>query len=156
LAVHRPTTLAAVREVTATYKEHYNGERPNQAVTCGNRPPRQAFPELPPRPSVPLCVDPDGWLGTIEGQHFVRKVRRDGTVTVASTAYYIREALSGQYVTLQVHAADRAFVVWHHGQPLQTVPIKGLVKQLLSFEAFVEHLCGEARLLVHAHGPAVG
>jgi hypothetical protein len=74
---------------------------------------------------------------------------------VASTAYYIQETLGGQYVTLQVHAAERAFVVWHHGQPVHTVPIKGLVKQL-SFEAFVAHLCGEARLLVHAHGPAVG
>ncbi len=44
---HQPTDLGQVREVTTTYHQHYNFERPNQAKPCGNRPPRVAFPELP-------------------------------------------------------------------------------------------------------------
>ena len=33
------------------FREHYNGERPNQARSCGNRPPLEAFPALPPAPA---------------------------------------------------------------------------------------------------------
>ena len=40
---------------------------PNQARSCGNRPPRVAFPALPPRPAVPAEVDPDGWLRLVDG-----------------------------------------------------------------------------------------
>jgi hypothetical protein len=36
-----------VREVTDAFLLHYNTERPNQAISCGNRPPRVAYPELP-------------------------------------------------------------------------------------------------------------
>ena len=67
------TTLAAVPELL---REHghpvevtvdrdqrfvgaaHNEERPNQALSCGKRPPRAAFPDLPARPSVPAEVDP--------------------------------------------------------------------------------------------------
>jgi transposase InsO family protein len=50
LRVHRPATLAEAREVTAAFRRHYNEEGPNQARSCGNRPPREAFPDLaPPR-----------------------------------------------------------------------------------------------------------
>ncbi len=59
LRVDRPSTIAAVREATASYQEHYNHESPNQERSCGNRPPRVAFPVLPARPPVPLVVDPD-------------------------------------------------------------------------------------------------
>ena len=43
--------MSQTREVTAAFREHYNRERPNQALTCGNRPPLVAFPALPPRPT---------------------------------------------------------------------------------------------------------
>jgi transposase InsO family protein len=42
LRVHRPATLEAAREVTAAFREHYNEERPNQARSCRNQPPRVA------------------------------------------------------------------------------------------------------------------
>jgi hypothetical protein len=63
----RPASIEAVREGTARYQAHYNYERPNQAVSCKNQPPRTTFPQLPGRPSIPLLVDPDRWLDEIEG-----------------------------------------------------------------------------------------
>jgi hypothetical protein len=38
LQVHRPDTLASAQTVTAVYRPHYNEERPNQALSCGNSP----------------------------------------------------------------------------------------------------------------------
>jgi hypothetical protein len=156
LRLQRPGTLAEVRDVTATYKEHYNFERPNQARSCGNRPPRQAFPTLPARPSLPLCVDPDRWLHSIDGRHFVRKVRSDGVVFVDDHAYYLTADLAGQHVALQVDAPARAFVVLHRGRPLKVVPIKGVVNRPLTFEDFVEVLCQQARLRHAAPRALVG
>jgi hypothetical protein len=146
LRLQRPGTVAEVREVTAAYKEHYNWERPNQARSCGNRPPRQAFPVLPARPSLPLFVDPDRWLQTIDGRHFVRKVRRDGLVFVDDHAYYLSADLVGQQVALQVDAAARTFVVLHRSRPLKVLPIKGVVNRVVPCADFVELLCQEARL----------
>jgi len=36
LAVQRPTNLEQSREVTQEFGHHYNFERPNQALSCGN------------------------------------------------------------------------------------------------------------------------
>jgi hypothetical protein len=88
LLIDRPTTVAEVREVTAGYKEHYNYQRPNQALSCGNQPPRVAFPALPARPSVPLLVDPDAWLATIDGRAYVRRVKDTGNVLIGDALYY--------------------------------------------------------------------
>ena len=41
------------------FRYHYNYQRPNQAKSCGNRPPRQAFAQLPPLAPLPQVVDPD-------------------------------------------------------------------------------------------------
>jgi transposase InsO family protein len=70
---HRPTDVGQVREVTSVYHEHDNVERPNQAITCGNRPPRVAFPILPTRPAVPAFVDPDGWMRAAHGERYALK-----------------------------------------------------------------------------------
>jgi transposase InsO family protein len=57
LQLHRPSTLQEVREVTEAFLQHYNEERPHQGRTCGNVPPRVAFPTLPPLPALGIC----GW-----------------------------------------------------------------------------------------------
>lgn len=72
LSIDRPSTLEQAHEATARFQIHYNHERPNQALACGNRPPRQAFPTLPKLPSVPTQVDPDAWLKQWHGKHFQR------------------------------------------------------------------------------------
>jgi transposase InsO family protein len=76
LSQHRPRTLEQVREVTTAFVEHYNWQRPHQGLSCGNRPPRAAFPELPTLPKVPNVVNADAWLWWIDGDHLVRLVNR--------------------------------------------------------------------------------
>lgn len=82
LALDRPTTLEQARQVTQTFVQHDNVERPNQALSCGNQPPRTAFPSLPNLPPLPLVVDPDHWLHALDGLHLERKVNRHGQVSV--------------------------------------------------------------------------
>jgi hypothetical protein len=48
LAVERPQDQAQADAVTQRYRQHFNWERPNQALTCHNQPPRVAFPTPPP------------------------------------------------------------------------------------------------------------
>jgi transposase InsO family protein len=141
----RPHTLEEVREVNEAFVLHYNHERPNQALSCGNRPPRVAFPSLPALAPVPGLVDPDAWLRHVHGQHFIRKVRHNGTVVLDDVPYYIQQALVGHYVDLCVNAATQELIVWHQQQPLKRIPMKGLHKTLLSFEEFVAVMEQQAR-----------
>lgn len=145
LAVERPGTLEQVREVTATFEQHYNWSRPHQGLSCGNRPPRVAFPTLPELPTVPDLVDPDRWLQVSDGLHLVRLVRRDGTVRVDLKSYYVGRALAGQHVALHLSAAKAALLVVHDHQPIKTLPLKGLGGQALRFEAFVQLMGHQAR-----------
>ena len=144
LQVYRPQTLEQVREVTEAFVLHYNTQRPNQALSCGNQPPQVVFPTLPSLPSLPRMVDPDAWLPQIHGQHFVRKVRQNGTVRLAEGSYYIHMNMIGEYIDLCVNAPEQVFVVWHRQQVLKQVPIKGLQHALLSFEEFAALMCQQA------------
>ncbi len=74
LRVHLLQTLEQVQEATERFLAHYNTERPNQARSCGNQPPRVACPTFPMLPAVPEPIDPDRWLERLNGQAFVRKV----------------------------------------------------------------------------------
>ena len=99
LDYYRPTTLADSQSVTEHFKQHYNTQRPNQALSCGNQPPQMAFPQLPSLPRLPDLIDPEAWLQAVHDQRFIRKVRRDGTVVVDQHSYYIKQQLRGQYVS---------------------------------------------------------
>ncbi len=156
LQVDRPTTVAEVREVTAVYKEHYNYERPNQALSCGNWPPRVAFPALPARPSIPLVVDPDAWLRMIDGHAYVRRVQSGGDVAVGDVRYYVGRDLVKQPVAFQVDARAREFVIVYAGMERGRVPIKGLVQRLLPFDDFIDLLAKQARSTWGATLPAAG
>ncbi len=145
LAVHRPQTLEAAQAVTAAYLHHYNWERPNQALTCGNRPPRVAFPVLPPRPPLPLRVDPDRWLEAIDGQRYRRRVQHNGSIQMDHRRYYVKAQLAGQEVTVKIDASRRELVIEHHGQPVKRVPIKGLYHGELDFADYFELIRAEAR-----------
>ena len=154
LRIQRPGTLQEVREVTEEFLQHYNWERPHQGRACRNVPPRVAFPILPSLPSLPQMVDPDGWLQAIDGQMFVRKVGRDGCVTVDLAPYYISQQVIGQYMALQVMAHERTFAVWHGSSLLKMVPIKHLYGQPMPREDYFalmvqEALAEERRLSVN-------
>jgi hypothetical protein len=144
IQVHCPHTLEQAREITQAFVLHYNTERPNQALSCGNQPPRVAFPELPSLSTLPQFVDPDLWLPSIDGKHFIRKVRQNGTVCIAEGSYYIHLDMIGQYVDLCVDAHQQVFVIRRKSQVLKQVPIKGLQRRLLSFEEFAVLMCERA------------
>ena len=145
LTVQRPGTLEEVREATTQFEQYYNWSRPHQGLSCGNRPPRVAFPTLPELPAVPDVVDPDRWLRVNDGLHLVRLVRRDGTVRVDLKSYYVGRGLAGQHVALHLSAAKRALLVVDGHQVIKTLPLKGLWGKALRFEAFVRLMMGQAR-----------
>ena len=145
LRVFQPHDVEMVRRLTDGFRQHYNYERPTQAVSCGNQPPCVAFPDLPPRPALPVMVDPDRWLAVLDGQRYVRKVRSHGTVTVESVSYSVDQAFAGKYVSLRLDAAQRAFVVEYRAQAIKVLALKGLVGEQLPIEAYLAQLAAEAR-----------
>jgi Integrase core domain len=145
LQVHRPGTLSQVSELTETYLSHYNSERPNQARSCGNQPPRVACPTLPTRPAVPQTVDPDRWLVQINQQAFARTIRTDGKLTINREDYYVSRSLAGQRVTCWVNAAQKQFDIWQPGGRIKSIPIKGVYGQVMPFEEYVALMKREAR-----------
>lgn len=145
LLVHRPGTVAQVREVTEAFMRHYNTERPHQGRACSNIPPRLAFPTLPSLPPVPAQVDPDRWIQNIDGQAFARSVRADGSVTVDDVRYYVGHQLAGQRINLVVHAPDNVFDLLHGATCIKRMPITGLYGKLFPFEEYVALMRQEAR-----------
>ena len=145
LAVHRPRTLEEVQAVTVQFEQHYNYERPHQGSSCGNCPPRTAFPTLPELPAVPDLVNPDRWLLLSDGLSVLRTVSRKGTVSIDLKDYYVGQAFAGQRVALQLSAKKQAWLVIQGTQLLKSLPLKGLYAAALSFEAFVQLMMGQAR-----------
>ena len=145
LKVQRPTTKEEAQAVTATFLRHYNEERPNQALSCGNHPPRVASPTLPVRPALPEPVDPDRWRQTVDGQRYVRKVRHHGTVTIEEDRSSVSGTLAGQSVVLPVRATDQALVVHQRQQVLKQLPLKGLQGGPLPFPDYLTLLKQQAR-----------
>jgi hypothetical protein len=153
LRVFAPHDVEAVRHLTDGFRQHYNYERPNQAVSCGNQPPCVAFPQVPARPALPAVVDPDRWLAVLDGQRYVRKIRSNGTVTVDNVGYYVDHAWRGKYVSLRLDATQRAFVVEYRAQVLKQLPIKGLVGERLPVEVYLEQIAREAQRQLLAGRP---
>jgi hypothetical protein len=145
LRVHRPATLERAREVTAAFRQHYNEARPNQARSCGNRPPLVAFPDLPPRPPVPNEVDPAAWLRPVDGRQYARTVQANGMVVVEHRRYYLSRTLIGQRVTVAIATEDRSLVVRHRGTVVKRLPPRGLREGHLPFDQFVDLMAEEAR-----------
>src|SRR5712692_1595209 len=155
LQVHRPSTLQEVREVTEAFLQHYNWERPHQGRSCGNVPPRTAFPVLPTLPALPERVNPDGWLTTLDQQAFLRRVGRDGCVDVDLETYYISPKMAGCRGILQVKEAERHFVVWHANQAVKTVPVKGLMGQEMGIDDYLTHMKKEALASARRSAPHI-
>lgn len=145
LRVQLPETLERVQEVTESFLHHYNEERPNQARSCGNQPPRVACPIFPHLPAVPQTIDPDRWLERVDGQAFARKVQSDASLTINHERYYVPRALAGQQITCLINAPQKQFDIWHAGVCMASVPIKGLSGKTVPFDEYVELMKQEAR-----------
>lgn len=144
LFVHRPKDLAELREATQAFQLHYNFERPHQSVVCNDLPPREAFPDLPALPPLLETVDPDLWLQAIDGKHYKRRIKSNGSVQVDNHSYYVGQKLRGRYVLLRVDAAQQRFDVLLDGKVVKHVPIKGLYNEILPFELYLDLICQEA------------
>ena len=145
LQVHRPTTLQAVREAVEPFVHHYNYERPHQGRSCSNQPPCIAHPSLPVRPPLPATVDPDGWLASLHGQAFARRVKADVCVEVDLEPYYIKQTLARQQVVLVVNARQKLFEVYQGSSLIKQLPIKGLHGAVLPFDRYATLITQEAR-----------
>lgn len=145
LALDRPTSLEQARTVTQTFVKHYNGERPHQGISCGNRPPLVAFPTLAPLPPLPARVDPDAWLLTLDGLHLERKVDRNGSISIDLKRYYVSSKLVGRRVVLELDADQGCMHVLLEQQPFKDLPLRGLVGKQLAYEQFLTHMCHQAR-----------
>jgi Integrase core domain len=127
LQVHLPRTHEQVQEATEAFLTHYNGERPNQARSCGNQPPRVACEQFPTLPAVPRTVVTLRWLVQVNKQAFARTIRAGGDVTINRQDYYVSRRLAGQRVTCWVNAAQKQFDIWQPGGPHQVDPDQRLV-----------------------------
>ena len=145
IAVAHPADLAAVQACLTPYVRHYNEERPNQAVTCGNRPPRVAFPDLPALPALPRSVNPDAWLTAIHGQSYPRRITPNGSVRIGGYSYYVQKTHAGHRVAVQVAAPTKELIVLHKAQTLKRLAVKGLHAKELTFEAYVPLIIAEAQ-----------
>ncbi len=131
--------------MTETFVQHYNFQRPNQALSCGNRPPRTAFPTLAALPPLPTMVDPESWLHQLDGVHLERKVDRHGMISLDLKRYYVSSKLVGHRVVLQVDAKQHCMQVLLEQHRIKSLPLRGLVGHLLSFEQFLTHMFHQAR-----------
>ena len=77
----------------------------------------------------------------------------NGTVTVDRVSYYVDQAWAGKYVSLQLDAAQRVFVVEYREQAIKQVPLKQLVGEQLSLEVYLELITVEARTQLVAGRP---
>ena len=143
--MHRPGTLSQVAEFTEAYLAHYNSERPNQARSCGNQPPRVAYPAFPTLPKVPETVDPDHWLVQVDKRVFARTIRAGGDLTMNHQDYYVSRSLAGQRVTCWVNAAQKCFDIWQPRGRIKSVSIKGLYGKTMPFQEYVALMKQEAR-----------
>jgi len=90
-------------------------------------------------------VDPDSWLTQLDGLHLERKVDPHGMVSVDLKRYYVSSKLVGHHVVLQLDAAGRCLQVLYELQIIKSLPLRGLVGHVLSFEQFLTHMLHQAR-----------
>ena len=157
LLYDHPTTLEETIDKTMSYWRHYLYERPHQGRSCGNRPPMVAFPELPPRPPVPERVDPDRWIAKVAGQQFVRRVRKDTSISVDDDRYYVSRESIGRELTIGVESATKALVARYEGAEIKRWPLKNAGFPSMAFDAYVEWIAEQARTeRMRAHHTSIG
>ena len=130
--------------MTEAFAAHSNWQRPHQGISCGNQPPRVAFPTLPSLPPVPDLINPDAWLSRVKGQHLVRRVNRQGFVKVDFYPYSISSRLAGQSVTLAIQAKEQQLQVVYPQEYRRSLPLKGLHQRALPYQEYLALMQREA------------
>jgi transposase len=147
LLIEKPATLEQAIDVVEAYHHHYNHERPNQALSCGNQPPLVAYPDLPALRSLPSSVDPDSWLDKIHTHTYKRKINANGSVKLGNHSYYVKRALAGQKIAIIINAVARELNMVHQSKVIKTREIKGLFHGRMNLSAFLKAMIEEARTI---------
>lgn len=140
----QPQDLESTITTNGSYVHFYNFERPNQAITCGNQPPRVKFPNSPQLSPVPSTVDPDRWLLLQTGKTYTRRLDRNGCFQLGNQSYYVQQKLHGRSVTIWVDGRQKELDIYVSRQALKKIPIKGLQNRLMNFPEYLELMCREA------------
>jgi hypothetical protein len=139
-----PETLAAALDACETFPHYYNVQRPHQGRACQNRPPAEAFPNLPVLPALPEKVWPDAWLPFLQRRVFQRRISREGMMQIDRHNYYVGREFAKQPVSILVDVAQEKFVVMDGQRILKTLPIQGLRGAEMDFLDFFKHIQQEA------------
>lgn len=142
--IEKPTDLSSTREVNQRYVRFYNLERPNQAITCGNQPPRIKFPNMPSLTPVPQTIDPDRWLSMLTGRTYKRKLDRNGCFQLGNQTYYVQKKRRTQLVVVWVDGQKRTLNIYADQVPIKSLPIKGLQNRSMDFQEYLDLMCKEA------------
>lgn len=144
LAVDRPGNLDQTITCTDIYGHHYNYERPSQARSCGNQPPRVAFPDARTSRPLPTSVDPDHWLHAASKRLYRRRVSSNESIQIGGHRYPIGKALVKQEVALRVDVTEKQLVVYDGQQQVRSLPLKGLYHGRLELADYITCICREA------------
>lgn len=147
LWLERPAEAKEASDFLDLYRQFYNHERANQSSASGNRPPYEAFPELPALVHVPEQVDPDAWLQHFQGRVFRRRVGQNGSISVGDHDYYVNYALRGEKVGVLLDAPGRQFAILHKQAVVRRVDIRGVVGHEMAFGDYLRLMLAEARTL---------
>ncbi len=144
IQIYLPVDLGQTQAMNRDFRYHFNYQRPNQARSCGNLPPRVAFADLPTLPPLPDVIDPDRWLEAVEGQLFKRRVDAAGTIRLDKHRYYIGRALKGRRVVVQIDAPNKQAQVLLDQAVIKSLPLKGLQHGLMPLSDYLALIQAEA------------
>lgn len=145
LTLKRPQDWREAADILDEYRDFYNHERANQSLACGNRPPYEAFPSLPPLPQVPGSIDPDAWLTHYHHRIFKRRVGQNGSISVGNHDYYVGHAHAGERVGVLLDAEPRVFRVLQRGIMLRELEIQDLIGTSMTFQDYLQRMLEETR-----------
>jgi len=143
----RPEDWLDAMGILDVYRQFYNQERANQSLACGNRPPYQAFPDLPVLRLIPEKVDPDAWLPYYNHHIFKRHIGQNGTISIGNLAYYVGYVYAGQPVGVFLDAEHHVFNILHKSTVVRQVEIQGLSGRILRFEDYLRQMLAEAHTI---------
>jgi transposase InsO family protein len=144
LRTKTPETLADVQEANEWFRAHYNEQRPHQGLSCGNQPPRVAFPNLPPLPCLPDTVDPDAWVTHLAGRYYRRHITSGGTLKIGGHRYYIGTEYVGQAVAVTVRPQAKIVDVLLQTTVIKSWPLKGLYHHFMPLDDYLPLIGQEA------------
>lgn len=141
----KPADFRVAADLLERFQYFYNHQRANQSLACDNRPPYEAFPELPQLSQIPESVDPDAWLEYYHQHLFKRRVDSSGQISVGRHRYYVGYKLAKEVIGVRLDAKGRIFEVLHQGKIMKELEIQGLHTAPMTFQNYLKQMLLEAQ-----------